>query len=194
MMKKYILTSLMVAVALTAGTGCQRRIGGNQYNAGHVGSVSNTYQGTVLSHRIVEVNEQDKAGDSGKGAAVGALGGGLLGSAFGKGHGTLVGIGAGALLGGIGGALAEDAMGKQEASEYVVRLTNGRIITLVQRDEQPMPIGQKVLVLVPSDSRTFERARIIPDNSGLPQEVQSMQDLPGERKQAAPLVVINQKA
>lgn len=182
--KAVVLTSIMIALITT--TGCQRKIGGNQYNSASLNGASYTYQGVILSARTVQVSESERLQDNSTGAGLGAFGGALAGSAFGKGNGTLIGMGIGALAGGIGGAFAEEALGNQDATEYTVKLTNGNLLTVVQKDDQPLASGQRVFVSVPTTANG--RPRVTPDNSNSPMDVQQMQPMVG---QSTPAVVIN---
>lgn len=169
--KKIIAASLMCALLLTSG--CARRIGSNQYNANAVGEASFSYQGVIMSVRKVEVNQAERMADNGTGMAVGGIAGGIGGSMIGKGNGRLASTAAGAILGGLAGMVAENELGRQEAVEYIVKLSNGNMLTVTQADEQPMAMGQRVFVSVPSGPKG--RTYVTPDNSGMPMEVQQMQ-------------------
>ncbi len=172
MNNKKIIAASLVCVLLVS-SGCARRIGGNQYTSNAVGEASFSYQGVILSVRKVEVNEAERVADNGTGMAVGGIAGGLGGSMIGKGNGKLAGIAGGALLGGLAGMFAENELGRQEAVEYSVKLSNGNILTVVQADQVALPVGQRVIVSVPSGPKG--RSYVIADNSGTPMEVQQMQ-------------------
>lgn len=183
---KKILVASSVVVAMLATTGCQRKIGGNQYNSASLNGVAYSYQGVIVSVRTVQVSESERLQDNQTGIGAGALAGGLAGSAIGNGNGSLAAMGIGAILGGIGGAFAQDAMGSQDATEYTVKLSNGNILTAVQQDEQPLAAGQRVFVSVPTTANG--RPRVMPDNTNSPMDVQQMQPVLG---QTAPSIVIN---
>jgi outer membrane lipoprotein SlyB len=80
--------------------GCARQISSNAYSERQVGEASFSYQGTVLSVRKVAVGSE-KLEDNVAGGALGAIGGGVLGSTCGKGDGKT----AMTALGAIGGAV-----------------------------------------------------------------------------------------
>jgi outer membrane lipoprotein SlyB len=103
------------------------------------------------------------------GIGIGAVTGGLLGSALSNGHGgygQLAAMGAGAAIGGIGGAFAEQALGNQQGIKYTVRLNSGVIKTVVQGNDNPMRVGQRVF-LEESIGANKGRSRVFPDNSGI---------------------------
>ncbi len=148
-----IFLSLFVSACGTSGS--------DTYEAGDVGKVLSTAEGTVISSREVEIE-----GDTGP---VGALAGGAAGGA--TGYGLTGGSGAitvlGALVGAGAGYLAESTFNDRDGYEYVVRMDDGRVVTLVQNrdsDEEPIKDGEPVLVQY-GDSYT----RIIP----LPQNLGS---------------------
>jgi outer membrane lipoprotein SlyB len=184
--KKITSALLLGAVVITCGTGCQRKIGGNQYSSASLNSASQTYQGIIMSVRKVEVSEAERLQDNTTGMGVGALAGGLAGSAFGKGKGKIVGVGLGALAGGAAGMFAQEAMGTQTGIEYVVKLSNGNLMTIVQGDDTMLPAGKRVLVMIPTASGA--RPRVVADDSGMPMEVQEMKPMPGQN---SPMIVIN---
>jgi outer membrane lipoprotein SlyB len=63
----------------------------------------------------------------------------------------------GALLGGSIGTTAERATANTDAIEYVVRQQNGSLVSVTQRDLDPLPNGTRVLVI------KGQQARIVPD-------------------------------
>ncbi|MBL6076432.1 hypothetical protein JMJ56_00360 [Belnapia sp. T18] len=111
-------------------------------------------QGMVVGRREVSVTAEGSTG-----AATGAAAGGVLGAqAPGGGIGAALGGVGGALLGGIIGTTAEHVAGDTKAFEYVVRTTGkGELISVTQRDQTPLVVGQRVLVIAGN------QARIVPD-------------------------------
>ncbi|MDR2417190.1 MAG: glycine zipper 2TM domain-containing protein [Holosporales bacterium] len=141
--------------------GCARQIGSHVYSDRHVGEASSSYQGTVLSIRKVLVGSE-RLQDNVAGGVVGAVSGGLLGSAFGQGHGRTAMTAVGAVGGAVAGAAAERALKEQEALEYVVKLNTGKILTVVQGLEDPLPVGSRVIVIIGRAGRS----RVIRDTTG----------------------------
>lgn len=173
-MKKYLVIS-GIALASMGLEGCAPRIGGSNYSVASAGEVNDTFQGVIISKRIVTIGAKraEDENQPGIGAAAGALTGAGAGSYIGSGSGSIWAMGAGALVGGVAGHFAEKALTDQEGFEYTVRLNNGRVITLAQGAEPNMAVGQRVLFITPSkpsgrEAYTFgdknlSRARIVPD-------------------------------
>lgn len=114
------------------------------YSAGDVGRTIETTEAQVISSRIVQI-----AGDTN---AVGPLAGGALGA---TGTALLFDRNLAAVIGGVVGAgagyLAQQEANDREGIEYVLRMDDGRTVTLVQNraaEEQPLPDGTPVLVQI----------------------------------------------
>lgn len=159
-MKKTILALALIPV-LTLNS-CARNISSNVYQASAVGETSFTYQGSILSVRTVTVKHSETLEGNTLGVGVGGAVGGIAGSHVGGGSGSAVGAIGGAVLGGLAGAMVEDKLKEQQAFEYVVKLTNGQVMTVVQGTDVALAVGQRVFVMVSHDGRS----RITPDNSG----------------------------
>ena len=149
-----VLTLLLLTACSTSDS--------NTYKAGDVGSVIETSEATVLSSRVVDIDGGDNSGVGAvAGGAVGATSGYVIaGSGSGRGLGLVLGtvIGAGA------GYLAEGAAREREGIEYIVRMSDGRVVTLVQNraeNEEPIPDGTAVLVQYGKDY-----TRVIPEPQG----------------------------
>ncbi|AZL15510.1 hypothetical protein [Rickettsiales endosymbiont of Stachyamoeba lipophora] len=164
----YCIKIISIIAALSILNGCAREISSGVYAESHVGEATFSYQGTIINARQVQVQAAERLEDNGFGIGAGALGGGLAGSVLGKGKGNLATTVAGAVIGGVGGAFAEKKLKTQNAMEYVVKLTNGQIMTVVQGIDNPLTIGNKVLVLVSHEGRS----RVVPDMSGV-QDIQA---------------------
>ncbi len=139
------IVAAAAALALLAA-GCSSSTS-SRYNSGDVGQIIETSEGTVLSSRIVEV----KGGaNSGYGAVAGGAAGATtsnvaIGNSRASGLVTILG----AIIGAGIGYLAEDSARSGEGIEYMVRLDDGRVVTLVQNredEEVPMQNGTPVLV------------------------------------------------
>lgn len=151
--KRFLVSSLAL-LPLVFSTGCTRDISSSSYAESDVGEVSETLEGTVLKARFVQVKNADKLTGNTAGLATGAIAGGIIGHQFGAGKGNLAATGAGALLGAVAGAYAQDALSKQEAIEYTVRLTDGRLKTVVQGKDNPISPGQRVLLYIYNSGRS----------------------------------------
>ncbi len=141
--------------------GCTPDISPDYYNTPSTQQVSVVKHGVVISTSQVKVS----GGDSEFGNWVGTLGGGaagaVAGSSVGQGSGSLLmGIG-GALLGGAVGNKAEAALTSQEATQYIVQLTDGSTVSVTQGGA-PLAVGTKVLLLEGNP------ARLIVDTTAAP--------------------------
>lgn len=152
----FVLTATFVL------TGCERDISSNTYSAASVGETSFTYQGVVVSVRQVRVKESEYLKGNKEGIAIGGLAGAALGSNIGGGSGNAVATVLGGVAGATAGAYAQQKLSQQNAMEYVVKLTNGQIMTVVQGMDTMLAVGQRVMVLMSNDGRS----RIIADNTG----------------------------
>jgi outer membrane lipoprotein SlyB len=167
MIKNKVIVTILCILALSV-TSCERNINSNAYTAASVGEASFSYQGTVISTRQVQVQEGDKLEDNKTGIGLGAVGGGLIGNQFGNGSGNVAATIGGAVVGGFLGSMAEKKLKEQNGFEYVVKLTNGQIKTVVQGLDAVFGVGQRVIVIVSNDGRS----RVIADNSPI-QDVQA---------------------
>jgi outer membrane lipoprotein SlyB len=116
------------------------------YEAHAVGRMIDTSEATVVTSRIISIKEESRGYGPLAGAAVGATGAGLS-SVGGHNAGWVVALGG--LLGAGAGALAERFGRSREGIEYIVRTSDGRVMTLVQNRgsaEAPIPAGTTVLV------------------------------------------------
>jgi outer membrane lipoprotein SlyB len=139
--------------AVVMFTGCSNNeYSGNSYNSRNAGEVSRAEQGVVISMREVDLKPEDTTAAT----ALGAVGGGVLGSMFGGGHAKIMTATAGAVAGGV--AANQLASRPTKGNEYTVRLDNGSTIVLAQAKDPPISVGQQVRVVYSSKGRS----RIIP--------------------------------
>lgn len=129
----------------------------SRYDSGDVGRTIETTPGAVISSRVVEISGDSRNVGPLAGGAAGAAATGLAYGGRGSGFAAILGglIGAGA------GYLIESSARSREGIEYIVRMNDGRTVTLVQnRQNEEMPISDGTPVLVQiSGSYT----RVIPD-------------------------------
>jgi outer membrane lipoprotein SlyB len=128
--------------------GCSPDYSANSYNSTAVQQANKVDQAVVIGRRLVGVTP---AGTTG--AVAGAAAGGIAGSQVGTGVTQAFGALSGGLVGGVVGQAAERAAGETKAYEYVVRKTNGDLLSVTQQDANPLEIGQKVLVIAGSQAR-----------------------------------------
>jgi outer membrane lipoprotein SlyB len=109
-------------------------------------------QGTVVGVRDVGVSAEGTVGAVSGGAA-----GGIAGAQVGSGPVSAFSALGGTLLGGLVGTAAEHASADTKAFEYIVRKSNGDLVSVTQKDTVPLVVGQKVLVIAGN------QARVVPD-------------------------------
>ncbi|TCH99214.1 hypothetical protein EJV46_07865, partial [Roseococcus sp. SYP-B2431] len=139
---------------VAALAGCAPTYSADEYAARAVQQANPVQQGVIAGSRRVAV-----AADGTTGAAAGAAAGGAIGGAAVAGNSVSTALGAvgGALVGGLVGTTAERGSANTNAIEYIVRKTNDELISVTQRDAEPIPLGTRVLVI------TGAQARIVPD-------------------------------
>ena len=145
-----LMPVLLLGAALAA---CRPAYSPDDYNTRAVQQLNRVEQGVIVGVRRVTVTA-----DGSTGAATGGAAGGILGSQVPGGNmaGAIGAVG-GALVGGLLGTATERVAGDTTAFEYIVRKENGEMYTVTQREETPLPIGQRVLMIGGS------QARIVPD-------------------------------
>ena len=118
----------------------------DKYSAGDVGQILETAEGTVVSSRVVDIQGDSKNVGVLAGGAAGATTGAVVG---GGGSMGLLGAVLGGLLGAGTGYVIEESARSREGIEYVIRMDDGRVVTLVQNradEEAPLTTGTPVLI------------------------------------------------
>lgn len=155
MKSPYFLRSALAACLVLSMAGCASNISSDSYKEGQVGQASRTLAGVIISSRVVDVE-----GNSGVGGLVGSAAGGVAGSAIGGGfRANALGAIGGALLGGVLGSSIEKDASKQQAIEYVIQTDSNGLITVAQGVDQPLAIGQRVLVIEGNPARVIADTR-----------------------------------
>jgi outer membrane lipoprotein SlyB len=140
---RIVAAAMATSLALAS---CARQISPGVHTGNTVGEVQSTYVGTLQSARVVMVQEDELLEDNRTGGLIGGVAGGAAASRVGQGTGKAVAIAGGALAGAALGALAERGIKRQQAMEYIVRLDNGQLLTVVQGLEPQISVGQRVYV------------------------------------------------
>ncbi len=150
-MSRLVAFGLLAAVFAIAG--CSPSYSPNVYSGAAVQQADKVESGTVIGFRQVEIQS-----DGTVGAVAGGAAGGVLGSQAGEGDVThALGAVGGALAGSLVGTFVEHTTGDTTGWEYIVRETKGDLVSVTQRQDKPLTVGQKVLVIY------GKQARIIPD-------------------------------
>jgi outer membrane lipoprotein SlyB len=143
------------ALVLAALAGCTPDFSPNTYSTTAVQQANKVERAVVIGFRQVEIKSNGTVGAVSGGAA-----GGILGAQAGDTNvTTALGTVGGTLVGGIVGTFIERVAGDTTGWEYIVRKPDNELLSVTQREPQPLPIGQKVLVI------TGNQARVIADYS-----------------------------
>ncbi len=143
--KSALAGTLFCAVAL-ALTGCASQSApGQVVTAQDIGSSNAIFEGTIVAATPITV----RGNNSGVGATVGAVGGGLAGSQVGGRNSTqAIGALGGAVAGGLLGNAIEGASGRRQGFSYLIRGTNGVVEEFPQLGTgNGIPVGTKVFVI-----------------------------------------------
>lgn len=152
MMKHAAITLTLVGVLAFAG--CAPNFSPTAYQPHEVGQPAQVYHGTVVQKKLVHV----EGTRSGKGLLAGAILGAVAGSALGGDtEGRIAGGAIGSVVGGTAGHVAEQQLTEQNAFQYLIRLTNGRTISVVQGLTPELHVGDKVRVIVGDRVRVLRR-------------------------------------
>ncbi|MFP5513522.1 MAG: glycine zipper 2TM domain-containing protein [Alphaproteobacteria bacterium] len=148
--------SLCLFIAAAGGlAGCSSDYSPNTYSSSAVQQANKVEPAVVVGFRQVAISANGTVGAVSGGAA-----GGILGAQVGSGGmNAALGTVGGTAIGGLLGTAMEHIAGDTTGWEYIVRKSNGDLLSLTQKEPQPLPIGQKVLVI------TGSQARIVPDYS-----------------------------
>ncbi len=142
-------------VAVLAG--CAPDISPDTYSGTAVQQVNKVDRGIVIGARKVDVSLGGTTGALAGGAAGGTIGGAAGSQTPGGALGTALGAVGGSVIGGLVGAGVEHTVSDTSAYEYIVRKTNGDLVSVTQKDPTPLALGQHVLVI------GGNQARLVPD-------------------------------
>ncbi|HYH39764.1 MAG TPA: hypothetical protein VD860_16205 [Azospirillum sp.] len=149
-----VTIGLLVA-GLAGVAACTPNYSPNTYGAGAVQQANKVETGVVVGFRQVAISANGTVG-----AVTGGAAGGVLGSQSGSfGINSALGAVGGTAIGSLLGTAVEHVTGDTSGWEYIVRKPNDELVSVTQREEKPIPLGQKVLVISGS------QARIVPDYS-----------------------------
>ncbi len=151
---RHILVLTLMAVVLA---GCTSPYSPNIYASNAVQLANKVEAGTVIGYRQVAITANGTIGTVTGGAAGGVLGAEYANSA-------LLAVGATAVGSILGNAL-DHAAGDTTGWEYIIRKPNGDMLSVTQREQTPLALAQKVLVIL------GPQARVVPDYSVAPEPV-----------------------
>ncbi len=136
-MKKNIFFLLCLLVF-----GCADNINSDSYQMSSVGSADQVGQGVIIDVRTVEIQGKNDGG-----SLIGGVAGGVAGSTIGRGSGSVLASVGGALAGAFIGGLTQKEFSEQKALQYIVRLADGNMISVIQGLSNRLAVGQRVFVL-----------------------------------------------
>jgi len=142
----------MAALSCVLLGGCTPDYSPNTYASNAAQQANKVNQGVIVGVRAVQISA-----DTTLATATGGAAGGIVGSGFGEGAGSAVGAVAGTVAGGVVGNVVGHAAGDTNGFEYIVKKSNGDLLSVTQKDPQPLGIGAHVLLI------EGPQARIIPD-------------------------------
>jgi outer membrane lipoprotein SlyB len=141
------------AVIIAAIGGCAPDYSPDTYNSAALQQANKVDTGIVIGYREVRISV-----DGTIGAVTGGAAGGILGAeADSPAVPTALAALGGTVVGGVVGTAVEHVTSDTTGWEYIVREPKGDLISVTQREVNPLPIGQKVLVI------EGKQARIVPD-------------------------------
>jgi outer membrane lipoprotein SlyB len=153
---KYLALALLAPLA-----GCGPSYSPDTYATSAVQQANKVEQGVIVGVRPVGV-----AATGVVGAAAGGAAGGIIGSQAGPGLTGALGAVGGSLVGSLVGTTVEHAQGDTTAWEYVVKETKGDLISVTQKGDAPMSVGQKVLVIAGAQARIVPDYTVVPEGPG----------------------------
>ncbi|MGR0184697.1 hypothetical protein [Azospirillum aestuarii] len=174
------------AAAIVVGilAGCTPNYSPNTYAATATQQANKVERAVVIGFRQVKISTSGTVG-----AVTGGAAGGVLGSQSGTfGINAALGAVGGTAIGGLIGTSIEHVTGDTTGWEYIVRKPDGELLSVTQREEKPIEIGQKVLVIAGN------QARIVADYSTDPEPAPALKDVAKDApKDAKPAETIEAK-
>ena len=166
-------------VTLAALTGCAPDYSPNTYSAAAVQQANKVDSAIVVGFRQVSISAAGTVG-----AVTGGAAGGILGSQLGP-SSTSSALGAvgGGIVGSLLGTSIEHATADTTGWEYIVQKPNGDLLSVTQREPQPIPLGQKVLVISGSQARIIADYSVAKDPP--PPKDDKAKDKPDEKAKPA---------
>ncbi len=135
-------------ILAAALSGCGPNYSPDTYSSNAVQQANKVDQGVIVGVRRVDISAQ-----TGIGAATGAAAGGIAGSQASDGVGSAIGALGGAVVGGIIGNSVDHKINDTFGYEYIVRKPNKDLLSVTQKDEVPLAIGQHVLLIAGAQAR-----------------------------------------
>lgn len=146
---KKIVTAFLILFATFSLIGCTQNLSSNSYKPSDVGVASTVKKGKIIAKRTINIDS-----NSGIGGLAGAGAGAAAGSMIGGNTATnIVGAIGGAVIGGLAGNAMEKGVNHQQGIEYIIKLTNGKTISVTQPSDVMLYVNQRVLVIYGESTR-----------------------------------------
>ncbi len=142
---------LACGLLLAALNGCGPNYSPDTYASNAVQQANKVEQGVIVGVRNVGVSAAGTVG-----TVTGAAAGGIAGAQAGAGPVSALTALGGSLVGGLAGSAVEHASADTAAFEYIVRKTNGELVSVTQKDKAPLTIGTHVLVIAGNQARVVQ--------------------------------------
>lgn len=138
------MMALLIGAVMIALAGCATGGGyGGQYGGSYGPPARCVHCGVVKEVRQVYISKDSSTA----GTVLGAIIGGVLGSTVGKGDGRKAATVVGAVAGGaVGHEVGKSQAGQEPAWQVVIRLDDGRLMTVTQREDPRVREGDYVEV------------------------------------------------
>ncbi|KAA0683011.1 hypothetical protein DS843_06305 [Roseomonas genomospecies 6] len=160
--------------AVIAGilAGCTPNYSPNTYAASATQQANKVERAVVIGFRQVKISTNGTVG-----AVTGGAAGGVLGSQSGVfGINSALGAVGGTTIGSLLGTSIEHVTGDTTGWEYIVRKPDGDLLSVTQKDEKPIDIGQKVLVIAGSQARIVADYSVDPEPAPAPAAKEAAKD------------------
>lgn len=145
---KHLWVGIGIVAASVALSGCEApRQGSRTFTADQAQMALQSFPAIVLRVSEVQIQHEER----GIGAAMGAGLGGVAGSTIGQGRGTRLATAGGVAAGAAIGSAAAQARNTRPAWELEVELDDGRIMVVVQEQDDEFAAGDHVRVIQARD-------------------------------------------
>ena len=152
--------SSLLALSVFLLAGCASNYSPNTYASNAVQLANKVDAGIVVGFREVNITASGTVG-----AVTGGAVGGVLGAQYAD--SALAAVG-GTAVGALVGSALDHAAGDTMGWEYIVRKANGDMLSVTQREKTPLPLGQKVLVIMGPQARVVADYSVIPESPPAP--------------------------
>ena len=154
-MKKTFFLTLITACAVLLCS-CVHNVSPNTYTRDEVGVASRVTKGVIISRRVVKIEAT-----SGVGGLAGAVGGAGTGAMIGGSNvgAHVAGAVGGAVVAGVVGHELDKAINRRTGYEYIIKLEDGKTISITQERSVKLALGQHVLIIY------GVMTRVVPDDT-----------------------------